>query len=131
MVRKAALLNMGSSQRMEIDRDEHETDLVDDSMETDASGGVELMGLEREMLDYGQALQAEYALDPRPEFSKALNDIWALVAYKNPLKEPQVSHMLAKEGRLAVSEDVNSAILREWLLCHNLERSQLTYKQDL
>lgn len=74
----------------------------------------ELLELESDMLEYGQALQAEYANDPRKDVARALEDIWALVAYRNPLKEPQVSHLLDRTGRVAVAEELNSAILCKW-----------------
>ncbi|KAG6005707.1 hypothetical protein E4U21_007723 [Claviceps maximensis] len=70
-----------------------------------------MMKLEQEMLEYGQTLGAEYTSDARPEFSKALAEIWALVAYANPLKEPQVSHLLDRKGRVTIAEELNSAIL--------------------
>ncbi|KFG81281.1 SPRY domain containing protein [Metarhizium anisopliae] len=71
----------------------------------------ELLKLEEEMLSYGQTLGATYARDPRIEVSKALEEIWALVAYSNPVVEPTVSHLLDKKGRVAVAEELNSAIL--------------------
>lgn len=71
--------------------------------------------LEREMLVYGQQLQTEYAHDTRKEVTKTLEEIWALVAYKNPLKEPRVSHLLDRKGRVAVAEELNSAILCKYL----------------
>ncbi|EEU45534.1 uncharacterized protein NECHADRAFT_69522 [Fusarium vanettenii 77-13-4] len=121
LVRKAAQLNMlnetkssnghGSNaapQSMDIDLN------GSDTAAWEADGGenaAELAELERSMLEYGQKLQEEYANDPRKEVSKALNEIWALVAYQNPLKEPQVSHLLDRRGRVAVAEELNSAIL--------------------
>lgn len=123
LVRKAAQLNMlnetkssnghGSNaapQSMDIDLN------GSDTTAWEADGGenaAELAELERSMLEYGQKLQEEYANDPRKEVSKALNEIWALVAYQNPLKEPQVSHLLDRRGRVAVAEELNSAILCE------------------
>lgn len=118
MVRKAAQLRMVSDQRksnghgpnMELDFDNSGWA---ETMETDdAESQAELFEVERDMLDYGQMLQAEYASDPRREVNQALGEIWSLVAYSNPLKEPQVSHLLDRKGRVAVSEELNSAILR-------------------
>ncbi|KAI1032387.1 hypothetical protein LB505_005117 [Fusarium chuoi] len=63
------------------------------------------------MLEYGRTLQEQYVNDPRVEVSKALNEIWALLAYENPLKVPQVSHLLDRNGRVTVAEELNSAIL--------------------
>jgi hypothetical protein len=125
MVRKAAQMNMASepsktnghignaiSQRMEIDNNGVSSSGWDENVEM---GGIEsqaeVLELERSMLEYGQTLQADYANDPRKEISKTLDEIWALVAYRNPLKEPQVSHLLDRKGRATVAEELNSAIL--------------------
>ncbi|KAF4448743.1 hypothetical protein F53441_7891 [Fusarium austroafricanum] len=120
LVRKAAQLNM----RREIKGNGHVINVAPQTMDLDLNGSenaswdvdgsentTELAELERSMLEYGQKLQEEYANDPRVEVSKALNEIWALVAYQNPLKEPQVSHLLDRSGRVSVAEELNSAIL--------------------
>lgn len=120
MVRKAALLKMANDpprsnghtapQDMDIDINGEDSYTLDE----DAGGQQvdnELMQLENDMLQYGQTLQAEYATDPRKDVSKALDEIWSLVAYSNPLKEPHVSHLLDRKGQAAVAEEVNSAIL--------------------
>jgi hypothetical protein len=119
LVRKAAQLNMRNeakgnkhvnNQTMNIDLNGSENA----SWETDGGeNATELAELEHSMLEYGQKLQEEYANDQRVEVSKALNEIWALVAYQNPLKEPQVSHLLDRNGRVTVAEELNSAILRK------------------
>ena len=126
MVRKAAQLSMAGdvkrsnghvsdagAQDMDIDGNSGENNMLGETMETEALPSVELIEAEREMLEYGQALQAEYANEPRDGYSKSLGEIWGLVAYKNPLKEPRVAHLLEKEGRVPVSEELNSAILRK------------------
>lgn len=124
MVRKAAQLNMAfelsrsnghgadaNAQEMELDEGAEWSE----NMDTDGSANqAEVQELEQSMLEYGQALQAEYQDDTRKEVTQALNDIWALVAYKNPLKEPTVSHLLDRKGRIAVAEELNSAILRTY-----------------
>lgn len=61
---------------------------------------------------YGQSLQIEYANDDRREVRAALEEIFSLMAYQNPLKESQVAHLLDRKGRIAVAEELNSAILR-------------------
>ncbi|KAG6038225.1 hypothetical protein E4U41_004418 [Claviceps citrina] len=102
----------GISQEMDVDGNGTDGTAWNEMMDTEAiESHPEMMKLEQEMLDYGQTLGAEYANDARPEFSKALADIWALVAYANPLKEPKVSHFLDRTGRVAVAEELNSAIL--------------------
>ncbi|KAK7403812.1 hypothetical protein QQX98_010409 [Neonectria punicea] len=124
MVRKAAQINTlndskksnghttaGTSQDMDLDMNGSENPAWAALDADGTENSAELVELERSMLEYGQALQAEYANDPRKEVAKALNEIWALVAYRNPLEEPQVSHLLDRNGRVAVAEELNSAIL--------------------
>ncbi|KAI5467107.1 concanavalin A-like lectin/glucanase domain-containing protein [Mariannaea sp. PMI_226] len=121
MVQKAAQLNMANDSKnsngFSTDAARRDIDVDMNGSENPAWGPVdnetlaELHELERDMLEYGQTLQAEYANDPRKEISNALNEIWALVAYRNPLKEPQVSHLLDRKERVAVAEELNSAIL--------------------
>lgn len=122
MVRKAAHLRAGGdpkksnghkpgagSQDMDVDLNGSDNNMI---MEGEAGEPQpELLKLEQEMLEYGQTLGAEYGTDTRKEISKALAEIWALVAYANPLKESQVSHLLDRKGRVAVAEELNSAIL--------------------
>lgn len=115
MVRKAALLNMelGSSgsngaQDMDVDLDGDHDATGDDGKLHD-----QYRELEASMLDYGKVLQSEYAGDPRKEVTQALENIWTLLGYSNPLKEPTVAHLLDRQGRVAVAEELNSAILRK------------------
>lgn len=67
--------------------------------------------LTEDALIYGQSLQAEYAGDKRREVRIALEEIFSLMAYQNPLKEAKVAHLLDRKGRVAVAEELNSAIL--------------------
>lgn len=67
----------------------------------------------QDTLAYGQLLQAEYKDDPRREVKKALEDAFALMAYQDPLSAKEVAHLLDPAGRVAVAEELNSAILRE------------------
>lgn len=68
--------------------------------------------LTEDALLYGQSLQAEYDGDKRREVRTALEEIFSLMAYQNPLKEPKVAHLLDRKGRVAVAEELNSAILK-------------------
>lgn len=115
MVRRIAVLNMKNDSRSDAGAQEMDVD-VDHASPEDAEAQAELLELEASMLEYGQALQTEYASDPRKEISRALQAIWSLLGYRNPLKEPQVSHLLDRKGRVAVAEDLNSAILRTFYL---------------
>ncbi|KAG5923011.1 hypothetical protein E4U42_005077 [Claviceps africana] len=106
---------VGISQDMDLDGHGGADDMAwNEKMDTEAVEEPDsdtMMKLEQEMLEYGQTLGAEYPSDACPEFSKTLAEIWALVAYANPLNEPKVSHLLDCKGRVAVAEELNSAIL--------------------
>ena len=60
-------------------------------------------------MEYGQELQRDYRDSPDGE-QKALLDIFSLVAYHNP-KESVHGGLLDRTGRVAVAEELNSAIL--------------------
>lgn len=85
---------------------------LDEDME-DMDTPSDMRDLAEDALQYGQALQAEYANDERKEVRAALKDIFGLMAYQNPLKESKLAHLLDRKGRVAVAEELNSAILRE------------------
>lgn len=85
---------------------------LDEDME-DLDGAQGQLDLTQDALLYGQTLQEKYRKDDRPEVRAALNEIFGLMAYPNPLKEPKVAHLLDRKGRVAVAEELNSAILRE------------------
>lgn len=61
-------------------------------------------------LMYGQELQAEFGADKRPATQKALQDIFALVAYSSVGDSP-VSHLFDTQARVGIAERVNGAIL--------------------
>lgn len=88
---------------------------LDEDME-DMDGAAGQRDLTQDALLYGQTLQAEYLGDERREVHAALNEIFGLMAYPNPLKEAKVAHLLDRKGRVAVAEELNSAILREFAL---------------
>lgn len=90
---------------MEVDED---MDDLEGQMDNGGSGDLTQVALL-----YGQSLQAEYAGDERREVRTALEEIFSLMAYQNPLKESKVAHLLERKGRVAVAEELNSAILRE------------------
>lgn len=127
MIRKEAELNLLAEKRIgasngieahDMDLDEGGAAAWGDHMDTEdgynaasaTSNGRDLLNL---AIVYGQTLQAEYKDDPRREVKKTLEDIFALVAYTNPLKAKEVAHLLDRKGRAAVAEELNSAILCE------------------
>ena len=79
--------------------------------------------LMQETLLYGRDLAAEFKDDPRREVKKALEDIFALMAYRDPFNAKDVCHLLDPSGRVAVAEELNSAILRKSSFQHALVMS--------
>ncbi|KAI2630075.1 ran-binding protein [Xylaria nigripes] len=83
-----------------------------DSMEDDPMGSqTDAEALLKETIAYGQSLQAEFRGDPRGHIEKTLNDIFALLAYPNPLQVKEIAHLLDRKGRVTVAEELNAAIL--------------------
>lgn len=104
---------------------------------TDSEAGSQ--NLLWETLLYGKVLQAEFKDDPRKEVSKALEDAFSLLAYKDPINEKTVSHIMDLSGRVAVAEELNSAILRKFFYLSSFLKDQhtlfsctyvTTYKND-
>lgn len=122
MVRKSAELNHGSGKKSnghtfddipnEMDVDENG---YSDQMETedglDPSTTMDQDNLLAETIQYGQELQAEFKDDSRREVNKTLGEVFALLAYPNPLEVKDIAHLLDRRGRVAVAEELNSAIL--------------------
>jgi hypothetical protein len=119
MVRKAAEYSSGNGKtsnghsyddipnEMDVDESGLSGNMEDDVMDSQTDPGTLL----NETIGYGQALQAEFKNDPRREIGKALNDIFALLAYPNPLQVKEIAHLLDRKGRVTVAEELNSAIL--------------------
>lgn len=119
MVRKAAEYSNGSGKKrnghsyddvpseMDVDESGQSDTMEDDPMESQNNPGT----LWRETIAYGQAVQAEFRHDTRQEVGKALSDIFYLLAFPNPLQVKEVAPLLDRKGRVAVAEELNSAIL--------------------
>ncbi|KAK4444834.1 hypothetical protein QBC34DRAFT_474055 [Podospora aff. communis PSN243] len=127
MIRKEAELNLlienKSTARARQGEDDEEMAEADaqssweDQMETeDETNSAALKKLSHEALQYGMELRAEFSSDQRREVSKHLEEIFALIAYPNPLKVKEVAHLLDGTGRVAVAEELNSAILSEFTI---------------
>lgn len=103
---------------MDLDDHHNQSNNNWDQMDTEepTENRTEYEHLLEETLAYGQALQAEYKDDPRREVGKALEDVFALMAYQNPTASKEVAHLLDPAGRAAVAEELNSAILREYCI---------------
>ena len=97
------------------DDDMIEIDTWDDRMDTeDGVDDTVVNKLSHEALAYGIELRSEFSNDPRKEVSKHLDEIFALMAYPNPHKVKEVAHLLDASARVAVAEELNSAILSRW-----------------
>lgn len=95
---------------------ESDTNSWDDHMDTeDGIDSSVVSKLSHEALAYGIELRAEFHNDPRNEVSKHLDEIFALMAYPNPLKVKEVAHLLDAGARVGVAEELNSAILSKCL----------------
>lgn len=129
MIRREAEINLVGGDKRSHNNGLAKASLMDEDMEVDDDpddfdGQMDSSGASRDLtqvaLLYGQSLQADYAGDERREVRSALEEIFSLMAYQNPLKEPKVAHLLERKGRVAVAEELNSAILRKslvsWLL---------------
>ncbi|KAI0134757.1 SPRY domain-containing protein [Xylariales sp. AK1849] len=123
MVRKSGELNYhqnGSSKKsngLSVEDHPNEMDLDEnsfsDKMETedglDSSTGHD--AVTTEMIMYGMQLQEDFKGDSRKDIKKTLDEVFSLLAYSNPLEVKEVAHLLDRRGRVAVAEELNSAIL--------------------
>jgi hypothetical protein len=97
----------------DMELDEHILEPASNGTKTAASGrNSQYDHLLAKAMEYGQELQRDYRDSPDGEQAKALLDIFSLVAYDNP-KESVHGSLLDRKGRVAVAEELNSAILGE------------------
>ncbi|TAQ88082.1 hypothetical protein B7494_g3622 [Chlorociboria aeruginascens] len=101
-----------SNNDMELD-DRHSENNWADKMDTEESleQRVQYDALVNDTIAYGRILQAEFENDPRREVGQALTEAFALIAYTNPSSAKEVAHLLDPSQRVAVAEELNSAIL--------------------
>lgn len=88
----------------------HEHAVFDHEMELDDETDGAFNQLLTEVVQYGQQLRADYPDDENGGNKKFLDDIFSLVAYPDP-KTGVHGHYLETKGRVAVAEELNSAIL--------------------
>lgn len=99
-------------QEMELDEQSHDGQgWGADGMDTEDSDATNKFNeLLTEAVQYGQQLRMDYPSDERGGDKKMLDDIFSLVAYADP-KRSIHGHYLNPAGRVAVAEELNSAIL--------------------
>jgi hypothetical protein len=113
----------GDDQEMELDGSsawgEVQMEGTDDGDVEAASGVMVSNGAQNglgglaEAIEYGRELRAEFGGgDQNREAERSLDEIFSLVAFPDPWKHPEVAHLLDRSGRVAVAEELNSAILR-------------------
>ncbi|KAI1823842.1 ran-binding protein [Xylaria intraflava] len=99
--------DMSHPNEMDLDENGLPDNTEDDVMDAQTSAEMLL----KETIAYGQSLQAEFRDDPREETEETLNDIFALLAYPNPLEVKEIAPLLDRRGRVTVAEELNSVIL--------------------
>lgn len=98
---------------LEMDLDEDGfSDQMDTQDRLDASAEDEASALLGQTISYGQELQAEFKDNASEEMKKTLNDVFALMAYPNPVEQTGLKHFFERKARAQVAEELNSAILR-------------------
>jgi len=86
----------GEWERMEVEEEEDGMPQVNEPLDA--------------AVQYAQTLRVEFQADKRPDIRKALEEAFSLVAYQEP-KKSVLSHLFDEDGRVAVAEELNSAIL--------------------
>ncbi|KAF9886410.1 hypothetical protein FE257_011442 [Aspergillus nanangensis] len=99
-------------QEMELDEHLHNGGGWDgDGMDTEEpENSTKFHELLTEAVQYGQQLRLDYPTDEQGGDKKMLDDIFSLVCYLDP-KPSMHGHYLDPAGRIAVAEELNSAIL--------------------
>ena len=87
------------------------------SSDLDATSTDQYDELLNEAMTYGQVLQRDYRDAEDIEWSKTLRDIFSLVAYESP-RDSVHGSLLDRKGRVAVAEELNSAILGKCCVGH-------------
>lgn len=97
-------------QEMELDDSEN---LDGEGMDTEEpEAAARFSELLTEAVQYGQQLCTDYQFEENGADKKMLTDIFSLVAYPEP-QQSMHGHYLDPAGRVAVAEELNSAILGE------------------
>lgn len=99
---------------LEMDLDEDGfSDQMDTQDRLDATAEDEASSLLGQTISYGQELQAEFKDNASEDMKKTLNDVFALMAYPNPVEQTGLKHFFERKARAQVAEELNSAILRK------------------
>ena len=96
-------------QDMELDEQMNEGDQYDEMDTEDAENNMRYEQLLQEAMMYGQVLMQEYR-DENREYRGTLEQVFSLIAYPDARSSVN-GHLLDPKGRVAVAEELNSAIL--------------------
>lgn len=96
---------------MELDEQMNEGDQWDEMDTEDAENNMRYDQLLQEAMMYGQVLRQEYR-DENRDYKRTLEQVFSLIAYSDA-KSSVHGHLLDPKGRVAVAEELNSAILGE------------------
>ena len=96
---------------MELDEQMNEGDQWDEMDTEDVENNMRDEPLQA--MRYGQVLQQEYR-DENREYKRTLDQVFSLIAYRDA-KSSVHGHLLDPKGRVAVAEELNSAILGTFL----------------
>ncbi|KAF3013941.1 hypothetical protein E8E14_003518 [Neopestalotiopsis sp. 37M] len=95
---------------MDLDEDGY-SDEMDTQDTLEASTEDEAAEYLAQTITYGRELQEEFKDNASKDMSKTLQDVFALMAYANPLQEKDLAHFFDRKARVLVAEELNSAIL--------------------
>jgi Ran-binding protein 9/10 len=109
-------------QDMELDEQINEGDQWEEMDTEDVENNIRDGQLLQEAMMYGQLLMQEYR-DENREYKRTLDQVLSLIAYSDA-KSSVHGHLLDPKGRVAVAEELNSAILGKSLSSSG--RRQLT-----
>jgi Ran-binding protein 9/10 len=100
-------------QDMELDEQMNEGDQWEEMDTEDVENNMRDEQLLQEAMMYGQVLMQEYR-DENREYKRTLDQVFSLIAYSDA-KSSVHGHLLDPKGRVAVAEELNSAILGKFL----------------
>jgi Ran-binding protein 9/10 len=105
-------MELDGSSAWEVQMDDTDDGAEDGLLSTDNGAQNRVDGV-AQAIEYGRELRAEFGGDQNREVEKYLDEIFSLVAFPDPWRQPEVAHLLDRSGRVAVAEELNSAVLRK------------------
>jgi hypothetical protein len=100
----------GAGSAMAVDSEALYDDDEEDEITIKKGKGHSAMVTDRDLLEYGIKLKAEYGDDPRREIQDELQRTLGLISYGNP-NQSVLKDLLEVRKRMSIAEELNSAIL--------------------